>query len=188
MQRLAVNSTRSFILTDMTGRKASSTRKVLIPNVEIEVPFRKVIVFVSAAPAAIIAALGVGVLLGFVPGAAAFGAIEAAAFYLFERRSRKGLQLRTYELLRDKNTARTSVLTMCGVEVNPYGPGPAMVRTSTVLLNRDRAAELHDTLGMYSPTGPAAALTGRIKRANAAAARQVHTELADVFRPSAAAR
>lgn len=131
---LSLQDTIITCLTDMTGRKASEARQVMIPKINVDVPKRSLVIFLYAFAPAMFTAVLIVWALG-VPWLAALGgftATEGAAFYLFQRRTRDGLQVRTYTELLDKSKRPVHVLMLGGVEIDPYGGSPATIITASV--------------------------------------------------------
>lgn len=152
MQKLSVDYTVVCDLTPMTGQKASSERRVPIPGIGTDVPFRYMVVFLGALLPSAFVAIIVGLALSsFLGGLLTIPVVEGFAFFLFERRTRDGLRLRTYQALMDERKQKTAVLTLCGVEVDPFGATPLLVQTSSVTLPRDDRASIAELLDMYDP-------------------------------------
>src|ERR1700722_12190559 len=95
---LSLQETVITCLTDMTGRKASEARQVMIPKVNVDVPKRSLVIFLYAlAPAVFTAVLVVWALGGSWPaGLGGFIVTEGGGFYLFQRRTRGRPQVRPY--------------------------------------------------------------------------------------------
>lgn len=138
---LTLQGTVITCLTDMTGRKASEARQVMIPKINVDVPKRTLVIFLYAFIPALLAALLIVWVLGvtWLTGLGAFIAVEGTAFFLFERRVRDGLQVRTYAEMLDKRKRPVHVLMLGGVEVNPYGGSPGTIVAAAVPVPAGRA-------------------------------------------------
>lgn len=107
-----------YLLTPMTGRTAGSDRTMIIMTVEMK--WRSFWI----ALAAFIPGLILTVIFTPMLGAWALlwlAGIEAAAFYLIERRSKDGLRLRTYQSMFDKKRSNLNVFYLCGSPIEITG-------------------------------------------------------------------
>lgn len=131
---LSLQDTMITCLTDMTGRKASEARQVMIPKINVDVPKRSLIVFLYAFGPGVFLAFLIVFLAGvpWLAGLGGFLLVEFLAFFLFERRVRDGLQVRTYTEMVDKRRRPTGVLMLGGVEIDPSGGGPGTIVAACV--------------------------------------------------------
>lgn len=168
---------RTYSLTALVGRRANEGRTATIATVEFQ-RRHGAIVGIAAGPA-ILVGLVAGTVIG-VYGILLSLAVEAVAFFLFERRTRDGLRLRTWEALNDRRVADTGRMFICGVEVDPgridaiqvsagsvplrtaNDPAPPAVATTPVAApkaRRNRGEPQEQSLGQAEAL--AAALAGR---------------------------
>lgn len=131
---LSLNDTVITCLTDMTGRKASEARQVMIPKINVDVPKRSLAIFLWALVPALFTAFLVVWVLGvpWLAGLGGFAVTEGAAFWLFQRRTREGLQVRTYTEILDRKKRPVHVLMLGGVEIDPSGGGPGTIVAASV--------------------------------------------------------
>ncbi|MEH0110610.1 hypothetical protein V6N00_12940 [Tersicoccus sp. MR15.9] len=117
-----------YDLTAMTGRSSGSERTTVIGTVEMRwrTLWISVIGFVPALVMflATMAFLNVWALLWFP-------LTIAAAFYLLERRTSEGLQLRTYQSLFDRKRSSVNEFYLCGQPIDVAGAGFGSIRTVT---------------------------------------------------------
>ncbi len=137
-----------YSLTALTGRKKNAGRTLIIQG--FEVGRRGLIITGLAIAASLIPTF---ILYGFAgPYAVVFvpPAFIAAAFYFIESRSRKGLQLRMYETIRDKKRADTTTFFICWRPVDE-GLGEHTIVASAAPTQRDTARRIEP---IYTPAHP----------------------------------
>lgn len=123
-----------YLLTPMTGRTSGADRTTVIGTVEMKWRTFWIAVF-AMAPAGILAAL-------FAPMIGVFSflwipIVEAAAFFLIERRSKDGLQLRTYQAMFDKKRSNVNTFYLCGQPVDVSGEQFGTIRQISVPVHRE---------------------------------------------------
>lgn len=118
-----------YSLTAMTGRKSGTDRTTVIGTVEMRLRTFWIAV-IALIPGAILTAI----TFFFVQewSFLCIPAVEAAAFYLIERRSTDGLRLRTYQHLLDRKRAVNGVFFLCGQPIEVTGQSFGTIRQITV--------------------------------------------------------
>lgn len=161
---LSLENTRVTCLTEMTGAKAAEARQVMIPKVNVDVPKKSLIIFLAAfAPSALVGLLFVALVNAtWVFALIVFALCEMLAFFLFQRRTREGLQVRTFTELADKHSRPIHVVMIGGVQVDPTGGVPATIVASSVPVERDRDTEFMQGLGLADE--PSAKTTRKSKK------------------------
>lgn len=129
MSTVTVEAPRAYNLTELVGKKSDQGRTMIVATFEVQK--RYLAIFLAAFIPALLVGLVAGKLIG-VYGILVFAAVEGAAFYLVEGRTREGLQVRTYEWLNDKRNADTGRVFMCQREVDPSALEFFQVRGGTV--------------------------------------------------------
>lgn len=129
MSTVTVEAPRAYNLTELVGKKSDQGRTMIVATFEVQK--RYLAIFLAAFIPALLVGLVAGKLIG-VYGVLVFAAVEGAAFYLVEGRTREGLQVRTYEWLNDKRNADTGRVFMCQREVDPAALEFFQVRGGTV--------------------------------------------------------
>lgn len=122
---------RIFSLTKMTGRESKQMRTTIVGG--IEVSLRPFAVGVAGFVFGIIPAASTWSLLGSRAGVIPV-VTAALAWWLFERRSRRGLRLRTWQTVRDHTLARPYLnqFMLCGKVIHLEGQAPgALSKSST---------------------------------------------------------
>lgn len=140
-----------FTLTDLTGKRADTSRRVIVQT--FDVAWRNVIVAAVAFLPGLIVAF---ILWGFLGQTAILSIfiVEGAAFWLVEGRQRKGLHLRNYQTFIDQKKSRLGGFYMCGRPINPIFERPVKILTNTVATEKDEELVSLDTrideaLGVY---------------------------------------
>lgn len=128
----AINSL--YLLTPMTGRTSGADRTTVIGTVEMRLRTFWIAV-IAMVPAGLLTAI-------FSPMLGSFAflwipVIQAAAFFLIERRTKDGLQLRTYQALRDKKRSSVNTFYLCGQPVDVTGETFGTIRQITVPVHRE---------------------------------------------------
>lgn len=118
-----------FSLTPLTGRGSGGNRRVIVQG--FDVPWRSVIIALTAAPIGVIAAAIAWLFIGEYALAVLF-IVEGIAFWLVESRSRRGLHLRTYQTLLDKKKHVDGQLIMCGRPIDAAVAEEGTIRQNTV--------------------------------------------------------
>lgn len=117
-----------YLLTAYTGRESGSERTTVIGTVEMK--WRTFwIAALALVPGGIITAI-------FYPFVNVWAflwlfVVEAAAFFLIERRSREGLKLRTYQTMFDKKRSNVNTFFLCGQPIEVSGTGFGTIRQIT---------------------------------------------------------
>lgn len=122
-----------YSLTPMTGRTSGSERTTVIGTVEMRLRTFWVGAL-AAVPGGILSAI-------FFPifNVWAFlwmPVVIAAAFYLFERRTRDGLGLRTYRALLDKKSSNSNTFFLCNQPIEVGVADFGTIRQITVPVHR----------------------------------------------------
>lgn len=157
MRQLSLNGTIICSLTDMTGKKASSQRKVPIPQIGVDIPLKTLVIgLCSLPPAAVFGLIAYFVVGNFIAVLIVMALTVAACYFLFGMTRRDGLQLTVYKSLYDEAKYVSSSITLCSVPVNPYGTPPSLIQTAAVAVSRDQSASIADLFGMYDPQAPSA--------------------------------
>jgi len=136
-----------FIMTELTGVKSNDDRPVIFSGFEIQ--YRH---FWIAAIAFVPSVLVVMIFWGLFGtySILALPIIEGAAFFLFERRSREGLELRTWKAMRDKRRGKVSSLFMCGEPITILQDGTQNLSVSSLPVRQDdRTERLLNDFGGY---------------------------------------
>lgn len=118
----------------MTGRTSGAERTTVIGTVEMKWRTFWIAVF-AMVPGGILTGVFFPMLntwaLLWIP------AVEAAAFLLIERRSKEGLQLRTYQAMFDKKRSNVNTFYLCGQPVDVNGEKFGIIRQIAVPVYRD---------------------------------------------------
>lgn len=127
-----------YSLTPMTGRTSGSERTTVIGTVEMKWRTFWVAAF-SAVPGGLLSAI-------FFPifNVWAFlwlPTVIAAAFFLFERRSRDGLGLRTYKAMLDKKNSNANTFFLCNMPIEVGAADFGTIRQLTVPVHRPTDAQ-----------------------------------------------
>lgn len=122
-----------FVLTNLTGRRASGERRVIIQT--FDVPWRGVLVAMAAFLPGLVVTFMFWPLLGnvaimWVP------VVEIGAFWLVEGRRRSGLHLRNYQAILDRKRSTEGKFFMCGAVIDPGIAQRGTVRLNTVAVKR----------------------------------------------------
>jgi hypothetical protein len=136
-----------FIMTELTGSRSNDERKIIFSGYEFD--FRHFwIAIIAAIPGALLTAMfwplldTYAVLLLLL--------VEVAAFFLIERRARDGMELRTWQAIRDKKKAAVGHFYVCGAPVSMTEESFITFRSSTVPLTKaDDEQRLLNSLGDY---------------------------------------
>ncbi|MET4144035.1 hypothetical protein [Arthrobacter sp. UYCo732] len=123
-----------YLLTPMTGRTSGADRTTVIGTVEMKWRTFWIAVF-AMVPAGVLTAI-------FFPMLGSYAMlwipiVQAAAFVLIERRSKDGLQLRTYQAMFDKKRSAVNTFYLCGQPVDVSGETFGTIRQITVPVYRD---------------------------------------------------
>lgn len=127
-----------YDLTQFTGKDAHAERSgALFGFIEYSRRHR-VIFLVALIPSVFVTAL-LAPLLGSL---AIFGFVitQAAAFFLMEARSRKGLKLRMYQTVYDRQTSVDGMLILCGQPIAPENLHAGWILFSNTLVDTPQAA------------------------------------------------
>lgn len=123
-----------YLLTPMTGRTSGAGRTTVIGTVEMKWRTFWIIVF-SMAPAGILTAVFFPLLQSWsflwIP------IVIGAAFFLFDRRSKDGLRLRTYQAMFDKRRSNVNTFFLCGQPIEVAGEEFGTIRQLTVPVHSD---------------------------------------------------
>ncbi|MFC7620899.1 hypothetical protein [Microlunatus sp. GCM10028923] len=125
-----MNEQPLYALTDMTGREASNTRHQTVGPVDL--PYRGFIVGIVAAMIGLIPTLFLWIIFGPIAGLLLV-VIVTASIWLFHGATRRGLQIRNYQMLVNR---RNSIM-------NQFMLGPAVVEVphdDWAILKRGSAA------------------------------------------------
>ncbi|MCU6479092.1 hypothetical protein [Arthrobacter sp. A2-55] len=122
-----------YSLTPMTGRTSGSDRTTVIGTVEMKWRTFWIAAF-AMIPAGILTAI-------FFPMLASWSflwipIVEFAAFYLIERRTKDGLQLRTYQAMVDKKRTTLNEYHLCGQQIDVSRVEFGMIRQITAPVER----------------------------------------------------
>lgn len=128
----AINSL--YLLTPMTGRTSGSDRTTVIGTVEMKWRTFWIGVF-AMVPGGILTAVFFPMLNTWA--LLWFPIVVGAAFMLIERRSKEGLQLRTYQAMFDKKRSNVNTFYLCGQPVDVSGERFGTIRQVTVPVYRD---------------------------------------------------
>ncbi|MDN5894589.1 MAG: hypothetical protein L0H93_11250 [Nocardioides sp.] len=121
---------RIFSLTKMTGRESKQMRTAIVAGVEVSL--RPFAVCLAGFVVGIIPAASTWSLLGSRAGAIPF-VFAALAWWLFERRTHRGLRLRTWQSVRDTTMSRPYInqFMLCGKVIDLDGQAPGVLSKSS---------------------------------------------------------
>jgi hypothetical protein len=128
-----------YTLTSLTGRKRNVGRTIIINGFEFG--RRALIIVAISVGASLIPALVLSSLFGPLLFILTPGVFVAAAFILFESRSRQGLQVRLYQSILDKKKANTNEFYICFRPVSETLGSSNIVRSSVDVVHSDFDAE-----------------------------------------------
>ncbi len=120
-----MNEQPLYALTDMTGREASSARQQTIGPVDM--PYRAFIVGCIAFVCGIAPTLLLWILIGPI-ALVLLGVMVGGAVWLFHGATRRGLQIRNYQMLMNRRTAVLNQFMLGAVTVHVPHDDWTMVR------------------------------------------------------------
>lgn len=136
-----------FIMTKLTGAKSNEDRPVIFGGFEMQ--YRHFWIAVIALIPSVIFVAFFWLIMGQFAILWIF-VIEGAAFFLIERRKREGLQLRTWQAIRDKSKANVGRLYLCGEPFQAIEESITHFESNTVpLIQYDSQDRLLKELGGY---------------------------------------
>lgn len=118
-----------FVLTSLT-RDAAAQRTVVLSGIEL--PRRNVIIVLLAAIPGLFLGLFLWPTFGKTTAMVAFFAIQGAAYWLIERRSKQGMKLRMWQHLLDSSKKVDGKVFICGEPVDVLTAPLGTIRRNTV--------------------------------------------------------
>lgn len=136
-----------YLMTELTGSRSNDDRKVIFSGYEMD--FRHFwIAVVAAIPGIILTAIFWIILDSYA--LLFLIAVEVFAFYLIERRVRDGMELRTWQAIRDKRRAAVGRFYVCGSPVSMLEKEILTFKSSTLpLAHADEEASLLNEVGSF---------------------------------------